>query len=56
MTRLRNWHKHADTPADVGRIVWVWVNITAVLAVWDGTRWRTLEGQCIPDVTHWHEQ
>ena len=53
MTRLRNWH--TGTP-DVGRIVWVWVSVTAILAVWDGAHWRTTEGQRIPDVTHWHEQ
>jgi hypothetical protein len=53
MTRLRNWH---DGHPDVGRIVWVWAAVTAILAVWDGTHWRTTEGQVLRDISHWHEQ
>jgi len=51
--RLLNWHE--GTPS-VGRVVWVWYMTTAILAAWDGAQWRTVEGDALRDVTHWHAQ
>ena len=49
--RLRNW-KSGFPP--VNQVVWVWYMTTAILAAWDGVQWRTVEGDALRDVTHWH--
>ena len=49
--RLRNWQTGHP---DAGRVVWVWYMTTAILAAWDGAQWRTVEGDALRDVTHWH--
>ena len=51
--RLRNWQTGHP---DAGRVVWVWYMTVAILAAWVGAQWRTVEGDALRDVTHWHAQ
>ena len=51
--RLRNWQTGHPAP---NCVVWVWYYTTAILATWDGAQWRTVEGDSLRDVTHWHAQ
>ena len=49
--RLRNWQTGYP---DAGRVVWVWAAVTSILGTWDGSTWRTTEGDVLRDITHWH--
>jgi len=41
-----------DAPP-VNWVVEVWYINTVILAVWDGAKWRTMEGVALGDVSHW---
>jgi hypothetical protein len=41
-----------DTPPS-GKVVEVWFMTAAILAVYDGSTWRTADGQHLIGVTHW---
>lgn len=49
----RWWRR--DAPP-VGRVVEVWYGVSVILAVWDGSTWRTTEGAPLGSVTHWRER
>ena len=52
--RLRNWQTGYP---DAGRVVWVWAAVTSILGTWDGSTWRTLDGQQLPErVAYWYER
>ena len=36
-----------------GKVVEVWYSVAIILAVWNGSEWRTADGQLLDDVSHW---
>jgi hypothetical protein len=52
-TPTHKWHE--GTPTN-DRVVEVWYSNTCILATWDGSTWRTLEGTPIHGVAWWREK
>lgn len=50
MMRAAAWR---DDAPPVGQVVEVWAWLSVVLATWDGSTWRTVEGQPLRYVSHW---
>lgn len=50
LVRATAWRSDAP-PVDVVVEVWAWLGVA--LAVWNGTEWRTTEGQLLRYVSHW---
>ena len=36
-----------------GKVVEVWYSVAIILAVWNGSEWRTADGQLLDVVSHW---
>ena len=36
-----------------GKVVEVWYSVAIILAVWNGSEWRTADGQRLDVVSHW---
>lgn len=48
---MRTAWNYGSPPA--GKVVEVWHFTTVMLAMWDGSEWRTVEGDVLHGVTHW---
>ncbi len=40
----------------VNHVVEVWYYNAIILAVWDGKRWKTVDGALIDGISHWREK
>lgn len=52
---MRDWRWRTDKPS-IGQVVEVWFLSSVILAVWDGSGWKTVEGNRIAPVTHWRQR